>query len=81
MNASSAHETEPFLRGIEKKHGLGSELVFKVRSASGKVRKKTGTFLGFRGDRVGLRNAAWDADKWFPLSDVVDAWKVGGRSA
>lgn len=77
MTEPTNPDVSSFLHGIEKKHGLGGELVFKVRSASGKVRRKTGTFLGFRGDQVGLRNAAWGGDKWFALADVVDAWKRG----
>ncbi len=74
---STPHDVQRFLQGIEKKHGLGSELVLKVRTDSGKVRRKTGTFLGFRGDEVGLRNSAWNGDKWFDLADVADAWKKG----
>jgi hypothetical protein len=66
-----------FLQGIEKKHGTGSDLVLKVRTGSGKVRNKGGTFLGLRGDTVGLRNAAWNDDKWFNMVDLVDAWKKG----
>ncbi len=77
MTDSTPHDVQRFLQGIEKKHGLGSELVLKVRTDSGKVRRKTGTFLGFRADAVGLRNSAWNGDKWFPLADVADAWKKG----
>ncbi len=74
------HDVQRFLQGIEKKHGLGSELVLKVRTDSGKVRRKAGTFLGFKGDLVGLRNSAWNDGKWFALGAVEDAWKKGAGS-
>lgn len=79
MTPSGPQEVERFLRGIEKKHGSGAVLVIKARTNSGKVRNKTGTFLGFRGDQVGLRNEAWKNDKWFAISALVDAWKHGGQ--
>lgn len=74
----SQHEdVAGFLRGLEKKHGATAEVVLKVQTAGGKVRKRGGVLLGIRGDEVGLRNPAWKGDKWFALEDVTDAWKKG----
>ena len=49
----------------------------KHTNKAGKVKRHHGVFLGVRGVELGLRNAAWAADKWIALDLVVDAWKQG----
>lgn len=74
-------EITDFLRGVQKKHGLDVDLVLKVRTDSGKVRKRTGRLRGLRGDQsVGLYNEARGAETWYDLDRVLDAWKKGSRS-
>ena len=75
-----------FFKGLEKKHGRdggGLELVLKVDTENGKVKRRNGHFLGLREDReVGLRNDAKGSDAWFALERIHDAWKRGqGESA
>lgn len=74
----SVDELLRYLRGVEKKHGSKVELVVKVRTNSGKVQRRTGTYLGVHNDtEVGLRNPKKAADAWYPLDRVYDIWKKG----
>lgn len=74
----SVDELLRYLRGVEKKHGTGVELVVKVRTNSGKVQRRHGEYLGVHNDaEVGLRNEKKGADAWYSLERVFDIWKRG----
>ena len=78
MTHKGREELLRFLRGIAKKHGPGIELVVKVETRSGKVRRRHGRWLGLRDDaEVGLHNDAKGCDTWYPLDRVLDVWKRG----
>ncbi len=75
-DAKTPDELLRFLTGIEKKRGHDVELVVKVTTASGKVRRRNGRFLGVRNNtEVGIHHAARGKDTWYLLSDVLDIWK------
>ena len=81
MPRKEPEELLRFLRGIAKKHGSNVELVVKVETASGKVRRRTGRFLGLRDDsEVGLHNEAKGSDSWYDIDRVHDVWKRGAQS-
>ena len=67
-----------YLHGLVKKHGTDVELVVKVETRSGKVRRRKGRFLGLRGDSyMGLSVEPTGADAWYELEKVHDVWKKG----
>jgi len=66
------------VRGLEKKHGAGLDMVVKVKTQSGKVRRRTGRFVGLRNNlELGIVSDANGAEAWFLLSAVHDVWKRG----
>jgi len=70
-------ELTRYLTGITKKHGAQVELVVKVEVEGGKVRRRTGRFLGVRDGAIGLHNPAKGRDQWLSLDRVHDIWKRG----
>ena len=82
MAKKDREELLRYLRGIEKKHGSGVELVVKVETKSGKVRRRTGSFLGLKGEEeVGLHNDAKGSDSWYSIDLVHDVWKKGSQQS
>lgn len=79
MPEKTREELLRYLRGLQKKHGVDVEVVLKVTTASGKVRRRSGRLLGLRGEaEVGLHSAEkGSGDTWYPLDCVHDCWKRG----